>query len=119
MRLSDTKWLEWLLGLDTSSIPEDAQIETTFTNLPHSWQVFVLIAVVGALAYFVYWLYRREMATCPIWAKRVLAAVPGVAGTKVSLEKGEARVQGEQLSATRLIAAVQTSGYQAREAPCD
>jgi hypothetical protein len=66
--------LEWI-GVDFSRSPDNSQAELLWTNLPASWGVFVLIAVVGAVLYAVYWLYHRELDSCPPWVKAVLAAL--------------------------------------------
>jgi hypothetical protein len=66
--------LRWL-GHDFSNTPPDAQLELQWTNLPVSWGVFVLIAVVAAVLWGVYAIYRREIDTCPAWAKVLLATL--------------------------------------------
>ena len=66
--------LEWI-GVDFSRSPENAQAELLWTNLPASWGVFVLIAVVGAVLYAVFWLYRRELDSAPRWGKLLLAGL--------------------------------------------
>jgi len=66
--------LEWL-GYDFSRSPENAQPELLWTNLPASWGVFVLIAVVAAILYAVFSVYRREMDTCPMWVRMLLATL--------------------------------------------
>ncbi|MCI0359733.1 MAG: VWA domain-containing protein, partial [Planctomycetaceae bacterium] len=66
--------LTWL-GYDFSSSAEGARPELVWTNLPASWGVFVLIAAVAALIWAVYWVYRREIDTCPAWVKMVLATL--------------------------------------------
>jgi hypothetical protein len=66
--------LEWL-GHDFSNTPPDAQLEMQWTNLPASWGVFVLIAVVAAVLWGVFAIYRREIDTCPTWAKLLLATL--------------------------------------------
>jgi hypothetical protein len=66
--------LEWL-GYDFSRSPERAEAELLWTNLPASWGVFVLIAIVAAVLYAVFSLYRRELESCPPWAKMVLASL--------------------------------------------
>jgi hypothetical protein len=53
------------LGYDFSNTPADAKPELLWTNLPASWGVFVLIAVVAAVIWAVYSVYRREIETCP------------------------------------------------------
>jgi hypothetical protein len=63
------------LGYDFSHSPSDAQPELVWTNRPDSWGVFVLIAVVAAVLYAVFAIYRREMDTCPRWVKGVLATL--------------------------------------------
>jgi von Willebrand factor type A domain len=66
--------LEWL-GYDFSRAASGEAPELLWTNLPTSWGVFVLIAVVGAVLYAVYSIYRREIDTCPRWAKLLLASL--------------------------------------------
>ncbi len=66
--------LTWL-GYDFSRSPADAQPELLWTNLPASWGVFVLLAVVAAVLYAVYSVYRREQDTCPPWVKMLLASL--------------------------------------------
>jgi len=43
--------------------------------MPTSWGVFVVIGIIATVAYGIFALYRREMATCPIWMRNVLAAL--------------------------------------------
>ncbi len=66
--------LTWL-GYDFSTSAPDARPELVWTNLPASWGVFVLIAVVAAVIWAVYSVYRREIDTCPNWVKLVLATL--------------------------------------------
>ncbi|MEX2173110.1 MAG: VWA domain-containing protein [Pirellulaceae bacterium] len=66
--------LRWL-GYDFSQSPADARPEWQWTNLPASWGVFVLIAVVAAVVWGVFAIYRREIDTCPRWVKRLLATL--------------------------------------------
>ena len=66
------KWLQ-LLGFDKDKIPEDAEVAFRFANLPESWGVFVLIAAVFLVAWFVLRVYRHENSSCPLWAKHLLA----------------------------------------------
>lgn len=73
MDLFALSWTQAFLGID-STIPEDADVQLTWTNAPRSWEVFVYLGVVAALLYLVVFLYRREIDTCPTKAKRVLAA---------------------------------------------
>ena len=66
--------LQWL-GYDFSRSPENAQPELLWTNLPASWGVFVLIAVVVAVLYAVFSVYRREQTTCPPAVKLLLGTL--------------------------------------------
>ncbi len=75
MTVSDVKWLLVLLGVDGSSIPENAEVQFTLLNRPHSWAVFVLLGVVAALALTVFALYRKEIDTCPRWGKHLLTGL--------------------------------------------
>jgi hypothetical protein len=53
----------------------DRRIELEWTHMPRGLGVFALIAVVAAGLYGVVFLYRRENAVCPPWAKTMLAAL--------------------------------------------
>lgn len=66
--------LQWL-GCDLADSSSGARAELLWANLPSSWGVFVLLAVVAASLYAVFALYRREMESCPLWAKSVLATL--------------------------------------------
>jgi von Willebrand factor type A domain len=68
--------LDWL-GHDFSQSSANAEAELLWTNLPESWGVFVLLAVVAGALYGVIWLYRRELATCPPWGQLLLASLRG------------------------------------------
>ncbi|MFQ5730399.1 MAG: VWA domain-containing protein [Planctomycetaceae bacterium] len=68
-------WVLQLLGFDTDGVPDGAELQPTFTNLPQSWQVFVLIAAVLGLGYVVAMLYWKEIDTCSKRVKVVLAAL--------------------------------------------
>ena len=46
-----------------------------WTNLPESWGVFVLLAVIFALVFGVFWMYRREIDTCPMPVKLLMAGL--------------------------------------------
>jgi hypothetical protein len=65
--------LEWF-GYDFTSA-SGGDPELVWTNLPASWGVFVLIAVVAGVLWAVYAVYRREQGTCPRWAKMLLASL--------------------------------------------
>ena len=64
--------LNWLVGErpDRTGTPA-----IQWANLPESWGVFVLIAIVGLLCYGVFWLYRREIKTCPMPVKLLMAGI--------------------------------------------
>ncbi|MEM6473695.1 MAG: hypothetical protein AAF802_29320, partial [Planctomycetota bacterium] len=68
-------WFLQLIGFDADRIPADAELKLVWTNVPSSWRVFLLIGVVAFVMYLVLFLYRREINTCPIWWKRVLAGI--------------------------------------------
>jgi len=56
--------------------PQQAgELKLQWANFPESWGVFVLIAVVAAVVFGVFWLYRREIETCPPTVKWVLAGL--------------------------------------------
>ena len=63
--------LTWL-GYDFSD-SAGGRPELIWTNRPDSWGVFVLIAVVAAVIYAVFAIYRRELDTCPRSVKVALA----------------------------------------------
>ena len=69
---ANATWLRFL-GFDPSSIPEGAEVELSFNNLPQSWGVFVLIAVVLGLLLLTIRTYRRENPSCPMWAKHLIS----------------------------------------------
>ncbi|MFT5105291.1 MAG: hypothetical protein ACI9UA_000910, partial [Pseudoalteromonas tetraodonis] len=69
---ANATWLKFL-GFDGSSIPEDAEVELSFTNMPQSWGVFVLIAVALGLVVLTVRTYRRENTACPMWAKHLIS----------------------------------------------
>ena len=57
-----TNWISTLTGVDTETVPPDADVSLTWTNLPHSWHVFLMLGIAAALVGLVVWLYRRENA---------------------------------------------------------
>jgi hypothetical protein len=65
-------FLEWLVGErpDRAGTPA-----LQWANLPESWGVFVLLAFVGLICYGVFWMYRREIKTCPQPVKMVMAGI--------------------------------------------
>jgi hypothetical protein len=64
-----------ILGHDFRDVAPGEKIEFQWTNMPTSAGVFVLIAVVLAILYAVFFIYRRELDTCPRWAKMLLAGL--------------------------------------------
>lgn len=52
----------WLLG-DQQTREGTPQLQ--WAGMPESWGVFVLIAAIALIATFVFWLYTREIETCP------------------------------------------------------
>jgi hypothetical protein len=70
--IAKNRLLEWVLG-DDPTRAGTPQIQ--WTNLPESWGVFVLIGIVGAIAFGVFWLYRREINTCPLPLKMLLGVI--------------------------------------------
>jgi hypothetical protein len=73
-----TDWQRRLLdglGARFSSASADAPAELVWTNLPSSWGVFVFLGIVAAAVYAIFALYRRELASCPRWAKATLGGL--------------------------------------------
>lgn len=64
--------LEWVLGNDPS---RTGTPRLQWANLPESWGVFVLVAVVAAIGFGVFWLYRREINTCPMPIKLLMGTL--------------------------------------------
>lgn len=76
--IADGSWLLPLLrtfGYELKDVPADAPVELQWTNFPSSWGVFLLAAVVAAMIYGVFRLYRRELDTCSMRAKLILAGI--------------------------------------------
>lgn len=67
-------WLR-VLGLDPSTIPNDATTELFFAHPPRSWMVFVMLAVLVGVVYGTIWLYRRETTSGASMRARVWLAV--------------------------------------------
>ncbi|MEX2188900.1 MAG: hypothetical protein WD875_18975 [Pirellulales bacterium] len=67
-------WLR-VIGVSPDRIPEDATRDFLWTHAPQSWGVFVLIAAVLAGALGIFYLYRREISSCPRPARIVLAGL--------------------------------------------
>ena len=75
MTANSSNWILWLLGKDAETIPENAELRLTWTNLPQSWQVFLLIGVALGMLYVVGLLYSRESDACSRKVKTVLAGL--------------------------------------------
>lgn len=72
MDILSNSFLNWLVGgnADENRVPQ-----LQWLNAPESWGVFVLIGLVIALMFFVFWLYTREIDTCPRRVKLLLAGL--------------------------------------------
>lgn len=70
--LAKNRLLEWIVGDDPAKAGTP---QLQWTNLPESWGVFVLLAIIFAIAFGVFWLYRREINTCPMPLKLVLGGL--------------------------------------------
>ena len=62
----------WLLGDQQT---RDGIPQLQWVGMPESWGVFVLLAIVALIAAAVFWLYTREIDTCPRPVKLLLAAL--------------------------------------------
>ncbi len=70
--IADNGLLNWIVGQD----PErrgDPRLE--WTNMPESWGVFVLLLVIIGIVFAVFWMYRREIDTCPMPIKLLMAGL--------------------------------------------
>ncbi len=65
-----SSYWNWLIGEQAT---RDGVPQLQWANMPESWGVFVLIAIILAIAAVVFWLYTREIDTCPRPLKIVLA----------------------------------------------
>ncbi len=67
--IAENKFLQWVVGGD----PEAAGApRLQWANMPESWGVFVLIIVILAIIFGVFWMYRREINTCPMPIKMLM-----------------------------------------------
>ncbi len=64
--------LNWIVGGDAD---ENRVPRLEWLNAPESWGVFLMLAVVAGLLFFVSWLYTREIKTCPTKIKWVLTVI--------------------------------------------
>lgn len=69
--IAESSW--WWLAGDEPGRTGTPQIQ--WSALPHSWGVFVLLAIVIAIGFGVFWLYRREQNSCPLHIKYLLAGL--------------------------------------------
>ena len=70
--IAESRLLEWLVGAD----PDRAGTpRLQWANMPESWGVFVLVAILAAVVFGVFWMYRREINTCPMPVKLVMAGL--------------------------------------------
>ncbi len=67
--IGQNSFLIWLLGEDAT---REGVPQLQWTNMPESWGVFVLIAVVLAIAAAVVWMYLNEIDSCPLPVKILL-----------------------------------------------
>jgi len=63
------------LGARADGAAPDARAEWLWTNLPGSWGVFLVLALLAAGLYAIAALYRREIATCPSRIKTLLVSL--------------------------------------------
>ncbi len=70
--IAENKLLEWVVGSDPNATGTP---KLQWANMPESWGVFVLIAVVAAVVFGVFWMYRREINTCPMPIKLVMGGL--------------------------------------------
>jgi len=61
-------FLNWLVGRPES----DGEVQLQWLNLPSSWGVFVMLAIVATVVVVVYRLYRRENVEGPTWMRPLL-----------------------------------------------
>ena len=67
----NTSW-NWLAGEETGRAGTP---QMQWANMPESWGVFVLVAIIAAFVFCVFWLYKRELSTCPMPVKWLLASL--------------------------------------------
>ena len=67
--IAENKFLQWVVGADPESTGTP---RIDWVNMPESWGVFVLIVAVVAIIFGVFWMYRREISTCPMPIKMLM-----------------------------------------------
>jgi len=68
-------WVQRLFGIDGNDIPAGADVRLTWSNLPESWKVFVVLLVVGGAIAAVIHMYRSDAARLPQRIRRLLAGL--------------------------------------------
>ncbi len=64
-----------IFGVDEGRAPDDAELEFSFTHLPHSWAVFLFIGGGIFLVWLSFRLYRREKSDAGRFSRIALATV--------------------------------------------
>ena len=67
--IAENKFLQWVVGADPESTGTP---RIDWVNMPESWGVFILILAVVAIIFGVFWMYRREISTCPMPIKMLM-----------------------------------------------
>jgi len=67
--IAENKFLQWIIGGDPEA---SGTPRIQWANLPESWGVFVLIIAIVAIVFGVFWMYRREISTCPMPIKMLM-----------------------------------------------
>lgn len=65
-------FLRWVVN---SRPDDDRQPEFSWMNLPESWGVFVLVGIVAAIGFFVFWTYVKELKTAPLGLRITLGVL--------------------------------------------
>ena len=67
--IAENKFLQWVVGGDPEA---SGTPRIQWANMPESWGVFVLIIAIVAIIFGVFWMYRREISTCPMPIKMLM-----------------------------------------------
>ncbi len=70
--------LNWLFNIDPSVLTPETQVTLTWDSGLGGWMLFAVLLGFAALVGGVFWLYRREMKTCPPKVRGVLAVLRGL-----------------------------------------